>query len=60
MPHQYKIILKYMAKLHTSPTLNMCSRVIFSYFVSLAVHGDRVILGLIVNCVINCYYHVYA
>ena len=22
------------------------------------VTGDKVILGLIVNCVINCYYHV--
>ena len=58
MPHQYKSILKTLPKPSASGGLNTCFRVIFFAFcvveeVLLVVHGDRVILGLIVDCVIN-------
>ena len=62
MPYQCKIILKHSQAAHIALFKHVFSR----YFlvkcvieeVSLVVTGDEIILGLIVNCVINCCYYV--
>ena len=63
MPHQYNIILN---QIPSAPIGRR--RCVFSrYFLVkcpleeafILLHGDKVILGLIVHCVIYCYYYVY-
>ena len=59
MPYQCNITLKYSQTAHIAPFKHAFSRYFLVFClleeVYLVVTGDRVILGLIVNCVINCY-----
>ena len=62
IPYQYNITLKYTPRACIGQFKHVFSRYFFAFCVveeiSLVVRGDKVILGLIVNYVINCYYHV--